>query len=328
MAKHTRPLSVLLMLAFAACSGDSSSSTEKEEMAVGAAGGADASGAFAPAAPPPAPPAMQSDGLALAERAAARDADLAQVQQAPQVLPGAVFDSTPAMIIRTGEARVEVDSLEASVAQVERAAAALGGWIAHSSLQLGEQQWRTARLEVKIPADRWEEMVGGLDAIGELRQLTTATEDVGEQFVDVTAQLSNARRLEERYLQLLENRTGSLEDLLAVERELARVRERIERMQGRLRYLSQRVAVSTLVVTLEEQTDLLSTVPGEQPMRDALRGAWRNFVGVITGGIELLGAVLPIALLLAAGLWGWRRVRRGRRTAAEAAGRAEAAARE
>jgi hypothetical protein len=224
------------------------------------------------------------------------------------------------MIIRMGEARVEVDSLEAGVGAVRRMAAAVGGWVAHSSLSLGERQVHSARLEVKVPAERWDELVAGLERIGELRQLTTGTEDVGEQFVDLSAQLANAQRLEERYLQLLETRTGSLEDLLAVERELGRVRERIEMLQGRLRYLNQRVAVSTLVVNLEEPIDLLALSPESEPIRDAFRAAWRNFVAVITGGIALLGAVLPLALLLAAAVATWRWVRRRRAAARVTAG--------
>jgi predicted nuclease with TOPRIM domain len=204
---------------------------------------------------------------------------------------------------------VEVDSLEVGIRAVERAAMTVGGWVAHSSLSLGEREHRQARLELKIPSARWGELLTGLERVGDLQQLSTATEDVGEQFVDLTAQLENARRLEERYLQLLETRTGTLEDLLSVERELARVRERIEMMQGRLRYLEQRVSISTLVVNLHEPVDLLAIGPDEQPIRDAFRAAWANFLGVITGGIALLGGALPLAMLGAALLWGWRRSR-------------------
>ena len=61
--------------------------------------------------------------------------------------------------------------------------------------------------------------------------------------------MATARRLEERLVALLATRTGRLEDVLAVERELARVREESERDQGRLRYLGRCVATSSLSVT-------------------------------------------------------------------------------
>lgn len=275
------------------------------QVGVGSAGGGAAD--FSRASPPA---AISSRSLSME---AAVSADASAGPPSPpspqQVAPAGASAAERAMLIRTGEARVEVDSLQAGVAAVEGAAAALGGWVAESSVTLGDRQWHNARLVVKVPSERWGELVGGLRSIGELRQLSTATEDVGERFVDLTAQLGNAQRLEERYLQLLENRTGSLDDLLAVERELARVRGRIEVLQGRLRYLGERVATSTMVVNLEEETNLLATSPGANPLVDAFRDAWRNFLGVITGGIALLGTILPIALLLALvfGIWRWLR---------------------
>ncbi len=54
-------------------------------------------------------------------------------------------------------------------------------------------------------------------------------EDVGNQIIDVEARLSNARNTERRLLDLLQRRTGELEQVLAAEREIARVREEIER---------------------------------------------------------------------------------------------------
>ena len=312
---------IILCAFLLACSDgsrESSAVVSEEALQVGG-GAADAARGY-PAPPPPpmeAPAAAKDVGFATGADVAG-----APPQGIPSQATAAAGPGERSMIIRVGEARVEVDSLEAGVAAVQRMAAAAGGWIAHSSLSLGERQVHSARLEVKLPADRWDELIAGLGRIGELRQLTTGTEDVGEQFVDLTAQLANAERLEERYLQLLETRTGSLEDLLAVERELGRVRERIEMLQGRLRYLNQRVAISTLVVHLEEPTDLLALSPESEPIRDAFRAAWRNFVAVITGGIAMLGAILPLALLLAAGVAGWRWIRARRRRARPGGGQA------
>lgn len=245
-------------------------------------------GRFAPAAPAP----------------AVREAP-AQVVQTPATAAGA-------MLIRTGESRLEVDSIATGIAAVERAAAAADGWIAESSVSLGEHEHRSARLVVRVPAARWDDLVVGIRSIGEPRHLSTSTEDVGEQFVDLNAQLANAQRVEARYLELLRTRTGSLEDLLAVERELARVRERVETLQGRLRYLGERVAVSTMVVHLDQRTPILAADPGPNPLREAVREALRNFVAVIAGTIALAGGLLPLAVPLLALAWWWRR-RRARR---------------
>ena len=216
----------------------------------------------------------------------------------------------PQMIIRTGTATVQVDSLEQAMARVEQLARSLGGYVANTAIQSGSEALRRASMEVKIPAARWNQALSGLQPIGKLESQATNTEDVGEEFVDVTARMTNARRLETRLVELLATRTGRLEDVLAVERELARVREEIERYEGRLRYLRTRAAVSTLTVELHEPSPVLS--PGQSPIVDAFRDAWRNFVGFTAGLIASLGWLIPLLLVIAALVWILRRIFRGR----------------
>jgi len=122
--------------------------------------------------------------------------------------------------------------------------------------------------------------------------------------------VNNARRLEDRLITLLNTRTGKLDEVLRVERELARVREEIERYEGRLRYLSSRVATSTLTITVHEPAPILGNNPGENPIARALRRAWRNFIALVAGVIASLGVVIPLALVAVAGWVGYRRWRR------------------
>jgi hypothetical protein len=148
-----------------------------------------------------------------------------------------------------------------------------------------------------VPAARFDELVRGLDPIGRVEAVNVHTEDVGEEYVDVAARVANSRRLEERLVQLLATRTGRLDDVLAVERELARVREEIERSEGRLRYLRTRAAMSTLTVTVHEPSPLVGNVRGDEPIADAVRQAWRNFVSLVALVIAMSGVLIPLALV-------------------------------
>lgn len=217
--------------------------------------------------------------------------------------------SAPMMIIRTGQVSIEVDSLEIAIAAVRDLASRVGGYVGTSSAQGGDDRLRSAQLELKIPAPRWADVIAGLAPIGEVESVTEEAQDVGEEFVDLTARLTNARRLEDRLVELLERRTGKLEDVLMVERELARVREEIERYEGRLRYLRSRVATSTLVVYLHEPTPLVGA-PGENVLVDAFRDSWRNFIRFLAWLISASGVLIPLAVLIAAALWVALRVRR------------------
>jgi hypothetical protein len=215
----------------------------------------------------------------------------------------------PSMLIRTGSASIEVDKLDPAIVKVRQLATQLGGYVANSSISGGRDQVRSATLELKIPSARYDQAVGGLGAIGRVEAVNTSVEDVGEEYVDVTARVTNAKRLEDRLVGLLANRTARLADVLAVERELARVREEIERYEGRLRYLRTRAAVSSLSVTVHEPFPLLGRHPGDNPIVGALKQAWRNFVSFISWMIASLGILVPAGLIAFGGWYAYRRVK-------------------
>ena len=224
------------------------------------------------------------------------------------VTPGSLpVDATPPMVIRTGSVTMKVDSLAPAIARLRLVAQQLGGYVGATSIQVGTEQLHSATVEMKVPAARWTQLLEGIRPIGVLEHQEENAEDVGEEYVDVTARVANARRLESRLIALLENRTGKLADALEVEQQLARVREEIERYQGRLRYLSSRASMSTMTVTLHEPAPVIGAHPGDNPILDAFRTAWRTFVGFIAFLIASLGVLIPLAIIVAVVWWVIRR---------------------
>jgi hypothetical protein len=211
------------------------------------------------------------------------------------------------MLIRNGYAGIEVDSLDPAMERVRTLAQRVGGFIANTTVQGGRNELRSASLEVKVPAARFDEAISGLAPIGKVESVNISAEDVGEQFVDLSARVENARRLESRLIALLANRTGKLQEVLSVERELARVREEIERYEGRLRFLGARVATSTLTINVHERSPIIVPVAGSGPIEVAFREAWRNFVGFIATLIASLGVLVPLGALVFVGWLGVRR---------------------
>jgi hypothetical protein len=205
---------------------------------------------------------------------------------------------TPNMLIRTAQARIEVDSLERALAQVRTLAARVGGEIANTTLQTGRGELHAASLEVRIPADRFDAALDGIGAIGKLEAVNVRADDVGEEFSDVSARIENARRLEARLIDLLATRTGKLKDVLDVEQALARVREEIERYEGRVRYLRAHAALSTLTISVHEPLPIVGPV-GTSVLGEAFAQAWRNFVTLVALCIRSLGVALPLGLVAA-----------------------------
>ncbi|MEO8634193.1 MAG: DUF4349 domain-containing protein [Gemmatimonadales bacterium] len=257
----------------------------------------------------PAPAMSVARGMESRELAA----DQAVSGESP--LPDVPHDpaTTGPMLIRTGQASVEIDSLEPAITAVRRLAQQFGGYISNSQTQLGAEQIRTATLELKVPSERFDALVNGLSPLGRVEFVNVSAQDVGEEFTDVTARVANARRLEQRLIELLATRTGKLSDVLEIERELARVREEIERMEGRLRYLKAHASMSTLSITVHEKAPLVGEVGSGGVIGEAFRQAWRNFVNFIAGAIASSGVFVPLGALLLGALWLLRRLWKGRR---------------
>lgn len=246
---------------------------------------------------PAAPPAAQ-------ELMARREA--AQVQQT------SVAQITTGMVIRNGSVAILVDSIEPAIERVRAIATRYGGYVGGVGISAGEHQVRSATLELKIPSAKFDSAMTGMPALGKVEHSSVSAEDVGEEFVDITARAANAKRLEERLITLLATRTGKLEDVLRVERELARVREEIERHEGRIRYLTTRVAMSTIQATVHEKPPVVAAHPGDNILLKAFVNMWRNFVRFLVAGIDLMGLVIPVALLAIGAWWLFRRWRQRR----------------
>jgi hypothetical protein len=255
--------------------------------------------------------AMRASASGLTGSAKAIDgaASPAEMAQDPAWSRDPAAADTPAMIIRSGTASLQIDSLEPALVRLRTLAGRVGGYVANTAVQAGPSQYRQATLDVRVPAAHFDDLVTGLDPLGKVEAVNVTAEDVGEEFVDVGARVTNAKRLEGRLIDLLATRTGRLQDVLSVERELARVREEIERYEGRLRYLRTRAATSSLSITVHEPVPVVGN-PGSNVLVRAFERAWRNFVELLAGFIASLGVLVPLVLAGGTAIWGVRRWRR------------------
>ena len=85
--------------------------------------------------------------------------------------------------------------------------------------------------------------------MGTVQSREIGSEDVSERFIDLEARLNSTLGEEQSLLSLLE-RAGVVSEILAIERELFRVRSEIERFQGQLNFLERRVDLATITVSL------------------------------------------------------------------------------
>lgn len=143
---------------------------------------------------------------------------------------------------------------------------------------------RRAGLIARVPAP---ELAAFRKALGELGDVVSEAEkvdDVTEQRADIGARLRNARAQEKRLLELLSNQTGSLADVLAVEEELSRVRESIERIEARQKTLENEIAYASVHVDIRARYIAFWRHPRSSiahAARNGVRAACSFLVGVV-----------------------------------------------
>jgi hypothetical protein len=214
--KRVSPWFLLVLVSAFAVTGCSKASAPASARAQEATGGAPAV-------------AAPSDGAPKAEKAAGDPA----VRRMFEVT--AELDAT----VSDGKAR------DALVQTLSREAANAGGYVGQA-----EANGSVTTLVLRIPAkdiERFERMLGDS---GKVSRRTLKSVDVTEAVLDVEARLRAARAEEDRLLKLLSDRTGSLTDVLAVERSLSDVRSRIEQFEAQERSQKSRVALATVTMRL------------------------------------------------------------------------------
>jgi len=224
--------------------------------------------------------------------------------------PMPAADPAGTMIVRHGQASIEVQKVEGAVARIRQTAGQFGGFVGNTSLVTGKEEQKTATLELRIPSAQFDAVVGALSQLGKVETVTVSAEDVSEEYVDLGARLANARRVEARLVEMLASRTGKLSDVLTVEQELARVRQEAERYEARIRFLEHRASLSSLAVSLHEKVPLIEPPRGHGPIAEAFAEAWTRFVAFTAWLIASLvilvpaGAVIGIVILVTRRLFG------------------------
>jgi hypothetical protein len=198
-------------------------------------------------------------------------------------------------IVRSGEFNVTVRELDAPLAQLNARLRALGGFVADTSVARTPGVAPTAHIVIKVPEAGFDQAVEFLRALGEVTHERVWTEDVTDQFYDLDARIANQRRTEARLNSILDRQAGKLHEVLEVEREITRVRENLERLQGQMKLLASRIELSTITLNLgtrEEHRAKKESSFGEK-IADAFAGSWHALVRFITGILFVIVVIVP-----------------------------------
>ncbi len=222
----------------------------------------------------------------------------------PDGSPSATAETGDTLVIVNGSMELRVKDVESSLDSLRLSVTKAGGEITDLNVTAGGSDIVPMPLEstggdaatrgpasaivtIRVPAENLDALRNDVSTLGQVLSQSATASDVTEQAIDLEARLRNLRA-EEARLRTFLSKTDKIGDLLAVERELARVRGEIESMDAQLTYLERQAARATLTVLLSEPGPVVQPAGDSWGLKDA-----------ITRGIQATAALMSTMITVA-----------------------------
>jgi hypothetical protein len=105
---------------------------------------------------------------------------------------------------------------------------------------------------LKIKAEFLEKSISEIAQLGKLKRRQIVGDDVTENYLDYKIRLENAEKIRNRYLSLLE-KTQTIDEIIHVEKELARINTDIDLLKGKIALLDNQIAYATIQVNIQRK---------------------------------------------------------------------------
>lgn len=153
----------------------------------------------------------------------------------------------PQKIIKEASLRFETNDLEETFKQIQTAIAANKASIQNDSE--GKDYNNIYRnLTIRIPSENFDAFINSVSkGVSYFERKDISAQNVTEQYIDLTTRLNTKRKLEARYLEILQKAT-KISEILEIEKQISAIREEIEAKEGQLKYLESRVSESTVTI--------------------------------------------------------------------------------
>jgi hypothetical protein len=236
-----------------------------------------------------------------------------------------VIKQSNRMIVKNADIKLTVKDTDVAIDRATQIVGDAGGYIVSSRVWYQDyygNNLKYAAITIGVPVDEFEKVLSRMRALAIKVVDETATgDDVTDQYVDLQSQLTNLEATRARIQDFLKD-AKTVDEALRINQELSNIESQIEQIKGRMNYLNDRSAYSTITLNLEPEFPVLTPTPTATPYPTATPIPWnpgetfgqaKNTVTVLYQGIAdfliwlgvvILPIVLPPALILW-GIWKW-----------------------
>jgi hypothetical protein len=206
-------------------------------------------------------------------------------------------------IIKTANFRFQTENVKQTITALEQSIRKYNGYIETSNLKL-DNPILESRMTIRVQNDFFDELLNEIDLQAVFVNFRNiATDDVSKDFVDLDSRLKTKREVEQRYIQILRSKAGTIEELLDAEQKIGALHEEIEATISRINYLKDQVSYSTINLefyqTIKQEVAAVEEPGFIRKAGDALGVGWSGVTDITIGLLH----IWPLLLLSVAGIY-------------------------
>jgi hypothetical protein len=181
-------------------------------------------------------------------------------------------------LIKTGDIAFETKDLKQTRITIQEAIAKNKGYVSSDNEYRGSARI-TNNLTIRVPSVNFDQLLKDIsEDVETFDRKDIRVSDVTEEFLDVQARLKTKKELEQRYLALL-NQAKTVTEILEIEREIGSLRADIESLEGRLKYISNRVDYS--ILSLSVYVVKYNEKSFSSRMKNGFVSGWNNLISFV-----------------------------------------------
>jgi hypothetical protein len=207
------------------------------------------------------------------------------------------------MVIYNAELNLEVKSFQKAMTQIEKKVNEYGGYIIESNTYRDGEEALSGTITVRVPQEHFQGFLNDAEGFAvKVYNRTVNGEDVTEEYVDLESRLKSKRVVEERLLEFMK-KAEKTEDLLKISNDLAKLQEEMEQILGRIKYLENQSALSTITISITEDNIVVPNIDNKElntweRTKSQFVSSLNYLLSLASGLFVLIVGNLPIFILL------------------------------
>ncbi|MFJ6081445.1 DUF4349 domain-containing protein [Streptomyces sp. NPDC092369] len=214
-------------------------------------------------------------------------------------------------IIRTASLTVQVKDVPKALDEARTTTENAGGYVGNETTDRGEEGSEHTRVTLRVPVEKYDEVLADLQGAGKLLERTAKAQDVTDQVVDVESRIKTQRVSVARVRELMDQATR-LSDVVQLEGELSSRESDLEALLAQQASLKDRTSLATITLSLTQTPVKAVAKDDDTGFMDALAGGWDAFVTMLRWLAVAFGAVLPFLAVAGLLVLAWLRLIRPR----------------